>query len=121
MLEDNYLDSTWLNIGSRRQFFIDDLMLAQVQDVTRRHYRPERVSPKPLIQSDQPWEHKAEFSCNTWNVIRDPQDGLFKCWYEDFCLGNPGDAPTWINEADGKLCVDFHGTFSSRVCYAEST
>ena len=24
------------------------------------------------------------FTCNTWNVIYDPQDQLFKCWYEDW-------------------------------------
>ena len=59
------LDSTWLHIGGRRQFFFDDLMLEQAQDVTRRYYQPERVTDQPLIQSDRPWEHITYFSTNT--------------------------------------------------------
>ena len=114
------LDSTWLSIGGRRQFFFDDLMLEQVQDVTRRYYSPEKVSGEPLIQADQPWEHVTYFTCNAWNVIRDPADGLFKCWYEDWMIDDPKKAPTWVSEADGKLCVDFHSRWPSRVCYAQS-
>ena len=37
-MERSYLDSTWLNIGSREQFFFDDLMLELIQDVTRRYH-----------------------------------------------------------------------------------
>jgi len=95
-------------------------MLEQAQDVTRRYHRPQRVTEQPLLKSDQPWEHITYFSTNTWNVIRDPADGLFKCWYEDFCVGDLKSVPTWINETDGKLCVDFHGTFSSRLRLALS-
>ena len=43
------LDSTWLSIGGRRQFFFNDLMLEQVQDVTRRYYSPEKVSGEPFV------------------------------------------------------------------------
>lgn len=115
-----HLDSTWLQIGSRRQFFFDDLMLEQVQDVTRRHHRPRKVAPEPLIRSDRPWEHVTLFACNGWNVIRDPIDGRFRCWYEDWQVDDPRTLPSWINETDGKLCVDIHGFWPSRMCYAES-
>ena len=115
------LDSTLLNIGTRRQFFFDDLMLEQVQDVTRRYYHAQKVSDRPLIESDQPWEHVTLFSTNAWNVIRDPEDGLFKCWYEDYAI-NSNPPRTWISPTDGKLCVDIHGSnWPSRMCYAQST
>ncbi len=119
-IEATYLDSTWLQIGDRRQFFFDDLMLEQVQDVTRRFYSPEKVSDKPMIKSDQPWEHVTYFTCNAWNVIYDPKDKIFKCWYEDWTVDQPKNAHSWIRETDGKFCVDFHGTWTSRLCYAES-
>ncbi len=114
------LDSTWLQIGNRRQFFFDNLMVEQAQDVTRRYHRPRRVADKPLIRADQPWEHITYFSTNTWSLVRDPRDGLFRCWYEDYCVGDLTKVPTWINESDGKLCVDFHGQFGSRMCLAVS-
>ncbi len=120
MLTRSDLDSTWLQIGSRRQFFFDDLMLEQVQDVTRRHFRPEKITPEPLIKPDQPWEHVSLFACNGWNVILDPADNLFKCWYEDWQVGDPTRLPSWVNETDGKLCVDMHGVWPSRMCYAQS-
>ena len=116
-----YLDGTHLQIEGRRQFFFDDLMLEQIQDVTRRYYAPEKVTEQPLIQSDQPWERVTYFTCNTWNVIWDPEDKLFKCWYEDWQVDRSIKPFTWINEASGKLCVDFHGPWPSRLCYAQST
>lgn len=119
-IEADYLDSTWLQVGDRRQFFFDDLMLEQVQNVTRRYYSPEKVTTdKPLIESDQPWEHVTYFTCNSWNVIYDPKDKIFKCWYEDWIIEDPQNAKSWVRETDGKFCVNF-GVWPSRVCYAES-
>ena len=119
-MENHFLDSTYLMIGNRRQFFFDDLLIEQFQDLTRRTHAPEKVSSDPLIRSDQPWEHVTYFTCNAWNVIRDPADDLFKCWYEDWMVADPSEAPTWINESDGKFCVDFHAKWPTRLCYAQS-
>ncbi len=114
------LDSTWLRVGKRRQFFFDDLLLELTQDVTRRFHQPRKVSEEPLIQADQPWEHVIYFTCSSWNVIHDPQDGLFKCWYEDWMIDDPGKTHTWTNPFSGKLCLDVHGSWPSRICYAQS-
>lgn len=114
------LDSTYLMVGTRRQFFFDDLLIEQAQDVTRRYHHPQKVSLEPLIRSDQPWEHVTYFTCNAWNVIRDPDSGLFKAWYEDWIVDDPANAVTWINESDGKFCIDFHARWPSRLCYAQS-
>ena len=114
------LDSSYLRGGARRQFFFDNLVIEQAQNLTRRYYSPEKVCDRPLIRSDQPCEHVTYFTCNAWNVIRDPDDGLFKCWYEDWMVDDPANAPTWIDEATGKFCVNLHGFWPSRVCYAQS-
>ncbi len=119
-MQTHTLDSTWLNVGTRRQFFFDDLMLDQAQDVTRRHHHPQRVSDEPLIKADRPWEHVTYFTCNTWNVIRDPADGLFKCWYEDWMIDDPSKAKFYVRQTDGKICVDAHAQWPSRLCYAQS-
>ena len=115
------LDSCFLQIGSKRQFFFDDLVIASAQDLTRRHHRPRKDPGGPLIAADRPWEKTLYFTCNTWNVIRDPQDGLFKCWYENWLLEDGADLPSHFRETDGKVVVDAHGSHPSCVCFGQST
>ena len=78
------LDSTLLNIATEKQLFVDDLLVESVEDICRTWHDPQKVSQNPLVVKDQPWEHIPYFSCNTYQVIRDPADGLFKCWYTDW-------------------------------------
>jgi hypothetical protein len=75
-------DSTQLVVNDATQFFVDNLLIEQHQDVTRRWYQPER-SGEPVIRKDRPWEHLTYFTYSNYAVVRDPADGLFKCWYED--------------------------------------
>jgi len=56
----------------------------------------------------------------SWNVIHDPAEGLFKCWYEDWDIRDLPNARTWKNAADGKICIAFYSTTPSRTCYAQS-
>ena len=77
-------DSTMLDIGSDKQVFVDDLLLESVENMSREWHQPVRVEAcleKPLLTRDQPWEPALELGCNGWQIIRDPKDGLFKCWY----------------------------------------
>ena len=114
------LDATMLQIGSRRQFFFDDLVIESTQDLTRRFHTPNRHPQSPLLRRDQPWEKLVYLTCNTWNVIRDPQDCLFKCWYENWLVDDPRAAPSFIRSLDGKLAVNCHGAAPSSSCYAFS-
>ena len=70
-------------IGSCRQLFIDDDVIAAVKNVTRRQHTPRKHPANPLVERDTPWEHTPFFRTSAFNVIRDPADGVFKCWYED--------------------------------------
>lgn len=47
-------DSTHLFVHDRTQFFLDNLLVEQVQDVTRRWHQP-IVTDEPVIQRDRPW------------------------------------------------------------------
>ena len=113
-------DSVYLRVGNRRQFFFDDLLLEQTQNLTRRFHSPQPVGDRPVLGKDRPWEHVLYFTCNTWNVIRDPTDGLFKCWYEDWRIDDLSRAKSWIRPSDRKLCLDLHRSCPSRVRYAQS-
>ena len=77
-------DSTLLAIGLEPQLFVDNMLVASVQDATRRWHAPQRYQDGPLFTEDRPWEHRlwiAYYGSTT--LIRDPEDGLFKCWYQD--------------------------------------
>lgn len=77
-------DSTLLAVGLEPQLFVDNLLIDSVQDTTRRWHTPRRRQDGPLFTEDRPWEHRlwtAYYGSTT--VLRDPDDGLFKCWYQD--------------------------------------
>ncbi|MBI3922189.1 MAG: hypothetical protein HY318_12280 [Armatimonadetes bacterium] len=79
----NYMDSTMLIIGNVPQYFFDNLVVEQIQDITRTVHSP-RKEPGPLIQKDRPWERIPYLTVNGWNLLRDSATGEFKCWYDDF-------------------------------------
>jgi hypothetical protein len=71
------------DIGDRKQFFVDDDVVACVRNVKRTYHSPKKHPANPLIQRDQPWEVLIYPRANSFNVIYDPAERLFKCWYED--------------------------------------
>lgn len=79
-------DPTMLNIGREKQLLLDDLLIEVVENVRRTWHQPKKLDNGPLIKSDKPWENVLVFHCNTWQVIRDPRDGLFKLWYSNLKL-----------------------------------
>ena len=79
----NYTDSTMLIVGNIPQYFFDNLVLEQTQDLTRTVHSPQK-EPGPLIKKDRPWERFPYFTINGWNVLRDEAAGEFKCWYDDW-------------------------------------
>ena len=80
-------DSTHLHAADLVQTFVDNVIVESVQDVSRRWHTPRR-HPEPLIVADRPWEGITYFSISSHCVLRDPRDGLFKCWYENL-VGEP--------------------------------
>ena len=121
-------DKVYKDVGSRRQLFIDNDVIAVVKNVTRRQHSPEKHPDNPLIQRDKPWEGIPYFRSSTFNVLRDPADGLFKCWYSDFYeyfskkqitldtllyriyYAQSEDGLNWEKPALGKHFVDGHDT-----------
>ena len=101
-------DPTMLNIGREKQIFIDDLVIESVENISRTWHQPVKTEENPLLVKDKPWEHMTYFSCNTWHVVRDPKDNLFKCWYTDW------------NKPDIKADDTAVGKSVFNILYAES-
>jgi hypothetical protein len=115
-------------IGSNRQLFFDDDVIACVRNVKRTVHTPKKHPANPLMKRDKPWEVLPYFRSPCFNVIRDPADGLFKCWYEDqyefFGVDNERaeiardriyyaqsrDGVNWEKPPLGKLILDGHNT-----------
>jgi hypothetical protein len=83
------MESTDLHAGLEPQLFVDNALIECAQAVTRRWHKPGR-HPAPLIVRDRPWEHTPYFTYSNYTVLRDPADGLVKCWYEDLNRLTPG-------------------------------
>ncbi len=99
-------DCVHKEIGTTKQLFVDDDVIASVANITRRQHTPKKHPRNPLIRKDQPWETTPYFRTSAFNVAKDPADGLFKCWYED--------VQNYFGVSGGRGLTD------ARVCYAQS-
>ncbi len=104
----NHADSTSLIISNAPQYFFDNLVIDQTQDLTKTVHSPEK-EPEPLITKDRPWERFLYLTGVTWSVLRDSESGQFKCWYEDYGL----------DPVEIKLHNDIYYAHS-RTCFAVS-
>ncbi len=123
-------DRLFKNVGSGRQLFIDDDVIAVVRNLTRRFHQPQKHPGNPLIEKTEPWEVNPYFRTSNFNVRYDSDDGLFKCWYTDFpgyfgtvkatwgldslhsrhYYAQSADGLNWEKPALGKHEVDGHDT-----------
>jgi len=111
-----FMDSTMLLIGRMPQYFFDNVILEQIQDVTRSVHSPVKEA-NPILQKDKSWEHVPYFTVNGWTVLRDLDTDEFKCWYEDWEID-----PASVDPAAAAPDRDRPnlGVLSSRLCYARS-
>ena len=112
------IDTVQQRIGSVPQYFFDNAVVEQVQDITRVWHSPEKQG-EPVIRSDQPWEDVTYFSCNTWNVIHDAAAGEYKCWYEDW----HADFPRICRKGHrgSLISASYLPPYGARLCFAHSS
>jgi len=102
------IDSTSLIINDVPQYFFDNGVIEQVQDLTKTIHSPKK-QPGPIIKKDRPWERIPYLTVNGWSILHDSVSGEFKCWYDDF----PVDTQEVVRQKT-LYCV------SSWTCYARS-
>jgi hypothetical protein len=76
-------DSTELVISNEPQFFFDNSLLEEAQNVTRTMHSPQKDPLNPLIKCDQAWEHVVDFNSSDYQVWQDTETNQFHCIYRD--------------------------------------
>ncbi len=77
----------FIHIGTEKQLFLDNYILGYLDNVEREVIRPQKTE-KPLIEYEElPWEQYGIMG-QVDGAIKDPDDGLFKMWYQQSLNGN---------------------------------
>lgn len=101
-----------IDIGSRRQLFIDDFIIERVDGLTRTMHQPKDIDTNPVITPEHPWEHRRiPFGSVRWF----PQEQKFKCWY---LAMNIYDSRPGFRGYRKEHHVPIHE--AAFICYAES-
>jgi hypothetical protein len=74
-----------LDVGAH--LFVDDYLIAQAIDLARTTHPPEKL-PRPILPKAESWHQQPMFF---QKVLRDPQTGTFRMWYN---VKNPGATPS---------------------------
>ena len=71
-----------IDIGSKRQMFLDNHVIDTLDGVARRYHRPVRLVDRPVLGARTPWERNGlgPFLFGG-TVVYDEEDAVFKMWY----------------------------------------
>lgn len=77
-------------VDPNKHLLLDPRVVARTEDCRLTLGRVKKDPANPLFTQDRPWEARID---NMYaNVLRDPADGLYKCWYNPFLYwSKPGD------------------------------
>jgi hypothetical protein len=92
-----------LEIGSRKQLFIDDYIIQSLTDARQVLNRATKVANNPVVRPEHPWEGDLNW---IEKVLYDKEDGLFKMWYST--------SSDWKAEPGGEMS-DYHWTDKGAV------
>ena len=99
---------TLINIGSRKQLFVDDYLLESFRDTTRVLNPSEKSDVNPVLRADKPWEGR---EVRVDAVIYEEQEKLFRMWYSSDagpCLATSKDGVHWKKPVLG--LVEYKGS-----------
>ncbi|UCH36305.1 MAG: hypothetical protein JSV65_08105 [Armatimonadota bacterium] len=107
-----------VNIGSGKQLFIDDALIASSQGMTLA-MNPPRKTGERCIVPDRPWEGYGVCAYNA--VVED--EGIYKMWYDAIdndggrwlCYATSTDGIRWDKPALG--IVDFRGSNDNNIVF----
>ena len=76
-----------IDIGDRKQYFLDDLLIDEASRISPYMNRPDKYSGNPIMVAEHAWEQGhyggrvegVEIVGQT--VLYDQEEGLFKMWY----------------------------------------
>lgn len=68
-----------ISIGHHRQMFIDDYLIEETDNITRRLCPVNKHPDNPVVRPDRSWER--QLAVPQGSVIYDEEDQIFKMWY----------------------------------------
>ena len=104
---------TLINIGSRKQLFVDDYLLESFRDTTRVLNPSEKSDLNPVLRADKPWEGR---EVRVDAVIYEEQEKLFRMWYSSDagpCLATSKDGVHWKKPVLG--LVEYKGSKQNNI------
>lgn len=102
-----------IDIGSRKQLFVDDYLIESVRDTKRVMNQAEKVDGNPVLRADKPWEGN---DVRVSAVIFDEHEQLFRMWYTAgnlICLATSKDGLHWDKPVLG--LVEFQGSKQNNI------
>jgi hypothetical protein len=90
-----------IDIGDRKQHFLDDLLVDEASRISRYMSRPDKYADNPIMAADRPWEqgkHRGKsrptgramgvegVEIVGQTVLYDEEDKIFKMWYVAWAL-----------------------------------
>ena len=102
-----------IDIGSRKQLFVDDYLIESTRNTKRVMNQAEKVESNPVLRPDRPWEGN-----EVWvsDVVFDEQEQLFRMWYRAgslTCLATSRDGVHWDKPVLGQ--VEYEGSKENNI------
>ena len=103
------------DIGSLKQLFIDDYIIAEMEALTKTFHPTKKYPENPIFTPETPWEKKMEFGIPLNRVLYDEKEQVHKMWYGDqtLCLATSKDGIKW--ERPNLGLVDFEGSKENNI------
>jgi len=108
-----------INIGSRKQLFIDDYLIESTSNTRRFMNHAEKVEGNPVLRPDKPWEVNSTPEgpdVRVEAVIFEEQEQLFRMWYTAgrlICLATSKDGVHWEKPVLG--LVEYEGSKENNI------
>lgn len=96
---DNVLCGEALDLGNRRELFVDDYLIADMQNVQLMVHQPTRE--EIAVNCDQPWEGNG---CGYYTVLHDQQESVYRMYYHAWQIptGTESGGPLTIGYFESK-------------------
>ena len=80
-------DYPFPHIGTVKQLFLDNYMLAHLSDTKREIVKPEKANPALIRFENLPWE-RYHNTMTPLAALQDPDSGRYQLWYKTLLSGN---------------------------------
>ena len=117
-----------IDIGDRKQHFLDDLLVDEASRISRYMNRPNKHVGNPIIVADRPWEQgrsrgeTGDVQLVGQTVLYDEEENLFKMWYlpsafpdgrRPWCYATSTDGFNWEKPDLG--LIEFEGSKQNNI------